>query len=117
MADGTSAADGASAADDASTDNTAAAGTAVATGGMTDVEIRVLGADAASLEEAQAALLTALSSRYAGARLVSLEDVSATGMPMVEVWAPLAGCLLGGYLPRHPLWHCQRRGGAGCLPV
>ena len=94
VADGTSAADGASAADDASTDNTAAAGTAVATGGMTDVEIRVLGADAASLEEAQAALLTALSSRYAGARLVSLEDVSATGMPMVEVWAPLAGCLL-----------------------
>ena len=78
VADGTSAADGASAADDASTDNTAAAGTAVATGGMTDVEIRVLGADAASLEEAQAALLTALSSRYAGARLVSLEDVSAT---------------------------------------
>ena len=58
VADGTSAADGASAADDASTDNTAAAGTAVATGGMTDVEIRVLGADAASLEEAQAALLT-----------------------------------------------------------
>ena len=77
--------------DGTATDETA---TAVAAGGMTDVEFRVLGADAASLEGAQEALLTALTSRYAGARFVSAQDVSAAGLPMAEVWAPLAGCLL-----------------------
>ena len=77
--------------DGTATDETA---TAVAVGGMTDVEFRVLGADAASLEGAQEALLTALTSRYAGARFVSAQDVSAGGLPMAEVWAPLAGCLL-----------------------
>lgn len=84
------------AADETVTDGTATdeAATAVAAGGMTDVEFRVLGADAASLEGAQEALLTALTSRYAGARFVSAQDVSAGGLPMAEVWAPLAGCLL-----------------------
>ena len=77
--------------DETATDETASA---VAVGGMTDVEFRVLGADAASLEGAQEALLTALTSRYAGARFVSAQDVSAAGLPMAEVWAPLAGCLL-----------------------
>ena len=77
--------------DGTATDETA---TAVAAGGMTDVEFRVLGADAASLEGAQEALLTALTSRYAGARFVSAQDVSAAGLPMAEVWALLAGCLL-----------------------
>lgn len=77
--------------DETATDGTA---TAVAAGGMTDVEFRVLGADAASLEGAQEALLTALTSRYAGARFVSAQDVSAAGLPMAEVWALLAGCLL-----------------------
>ena len=77
--------------DETATDETA---TAVAVGGMTDVEFRVLGADAASLEGAQEALLTALTSRYAGARFVSAQDVSAAGLPMAEVWALLAGCLL-----------------------
>ena len=82
--------------DETVTDETAADGTAsaVAAGGMTDVEFRVLGADAASLEGAQEALLTALTSRYAGARFVSAQDVSAAGLPMAEVWALLAGCLL-----------------------
>ncbi len=82
--------------DETVTDETAAddTATAVAAGGMTDVEFRVLGADAASLESAQEALLTALASRYAGARFVSAQDVSAGGLPMAEVWAPLAGCLL-----------------------
>lgn len=82
--------------DETVTDGTAAddTATAVAAGGMTDVEFRVLGADAASLEGAQEALLTALTSRYAGARFVSAQDVSAAGLPMAEVWAPLAGCLL-----------------------
>ena len=61
---------------------------------MTDVEIRVSGVDAASLESAQEALLTALSARYAGARLVFLENVSAHGLPMAEVWSALAGCAL-----------------------
>lgn len=84
------------AADETVTDGTATdeSATAVAAGGMTDVEFRVLGADAASLEGAQEALLTALTSRYAGARFVSAQDVSAAGLPMAEVWAPLAGCLL-----------------------
>ena len=84
------------AADETVTDGTATdeAATAVAAGGMTDVEFRVLGADAASLEGAQEALLTALTSRYAGARFVSAQDVSAAGLPMAEVWALLAGCLL-----------------------
>ena len=77
--------------DETATDETASA---VAVGGMTDVEFRVLGADAASLESAQEALLTALASRYAGARFVSAQDVSAGGLAMAEVWAPLAGCLL-----------------------
>ena len=77
--------------DETATDETASA---VAAGGMTDVEFRVLGADAASLEGAQEALLTALTSRYAGARFVSAQDVSAGGLAMAEVWAPLAGCLL-----------------------
>ena len=77
--------------DETATDETASA---VAVGGMTDVEFRVLGADAASLEGAQEALLTALTSRYAGARFVSAQDVSAGGLAMAEVWAPLAGCLL-----------------------
>ena len=82
--------------DETVTDETATDGTAsaVAAGGMTDVEFRVLGADAASLEGAQEALLTALTSRYAGARFVSAQDVSAAGLPMAEVWALLAGCLL-----------------------
>ena len=82
--------------DETATDETAAddTATAVAAGGMTDVEFRVLGADAASLEGAQEALLTALTSRYAGARFVSAQDISAAGLPMAEVWAPLAGCLL-----------------------
>ncbi len=82
--------------DETVTDGTATDGTAtaIAAGGMTDVEFRVLGADAASLEGAQEALLTALTSRYAGARFVSAQDVSAAGLPMAEVWAPLAGCLL-----------------------
>lgn len=90
------AADETAVADDTVTDETAAddTATAVAAGGMTDVEFRVLGADAASLEGAQEALLTALTSRYAGARFVSAQDVSAAGLPMAEVWALLAGCLL-----------------------
>ena len=75
------------AADETATDETAA-------GGMTDVEIRVLGADAGALEEAQASLTQALSGRYAGARLVSVEDVSAGGLPLSELWGLLAGCLL-----------------------
>lgn len=89
-------ADETAATDETVTDETAADGTAtaVAAGGMTDVEFRVLGADAASLESAQEALLTALTSRYAGARFVSAQDVSAAGLPMAEVWALLAGCLL-----------------------
>ena len=89
-------ADETAATDETVTDGTATDGTAsaVAAGGMTDVEFRVLGADAASLEGAQEALLTALTSRYAGARFVSAQDVSAAGLPMAEVWAPLAGCLL-----------------------
>ncbi len=89
-------ADETAATDETVTDGTATDGTstAVAVGGMTDVEFRVLGADAASLEGAQEALLTALTSRYAGARFVSAQDVSAAGLPMAEVWAPLAGCLL-----------------------
>ena len=89
-------ADETAATDETVTDGTATDGTAsaVAAGGMTDVEFRVLGADAASLEGAQEALLTALTSRYAGARFVSAQDVSAAGLPMAEVWALLAGCLL-----------------------
>lgn len=89
-------ADETAATDETVTDETAAddTATAVAAGGMTDVEFRVLGADAASLEGAQEALLTALTSRYAGARFVSAQDVSAAGLPMAEVWALLAGCLL-----------------------
>lgn len=89
-------ADETAATDETVTDGTATDGTAtaVAVGGMTDVEFRVLGADAASQEGAQEALLTALTSRYAGARFVSAQDVSAAGLPMAEVWAPLAGCLL-----------------------
>ena len=75
------------------TDETAAT-IETAAGGMTDVEIRVSGVDAASLESAQEALLTALSARYAGARLVFLENVSAHGLPMAEVWSALAGCAL-----------------------
>lgn len=89
-------ADETAATDETVTDGTATDGTAtaIAAGGMTDVEFRVLGADAASLESAQEALLTALTSRYAGARFVSAQDVSAAGLPMAEVWALLAGCLL-----------------------
>lgn len=89
-------ADETAATDETVTDGTATDGTAtaIAAGGMTDVEFRVLGADAASLEGAQEALLTALTSRYAGARFVSAQDVSAGGLPMAEVWAPLSGCLL-----------------------
>ena len=87
----------AAATDETATDEAAVTNgtaSAVAAGGMTDVEFRVLGADAASLESAQEALLTALTSRYAGARFVSAQDVSAGGLAMAEVWAPLAGCLL-----------------------
>ena len=89
-------ADETAATDETVTDETAADDTAsaVAAGGMTDVEFRVLGADAASQEGAQEALLTALTSRYAGARFVSAQDVSAAGLPMAEVWALLAGCLM-----------------------
>ena len=95
-ADETAVADETATTDETVTDGTATdeTATAVAAGGMTDVEFRVLGADAASLEGAQEALLTALTSRYAGARFVSAQDVSAAGLPMAEVWAPLAGCLL-----------------------
>ena len=89
-------ADETAATDETVTDETATdeSATAIAAGGMTDVEFRVLGADAASQEGAQEALLTALTSRYAGARFVSAQDVSAAGLPMAEVWALLAGCLL-----------------------
>lgn len=95
-ADETAVADETATTDETVTDGTATdeTATAVAAGGMTDVEFRVLGADAASLEGAQEALLTALTSRYAGARFVSAQDVSAAGLPMAEVWALLAGCLL-----------------------
>ena len=90
--DADEAAAGETAADETATGETA--GVAVAAGGMTDVEFRVLGADAASLAAAQEALDAALTARYPSARLVSVEDVSAHGMPLSEVWALLAGCLL-----------------------
>ena len=61
---------------------------------MTDVEFRVSGADAASLEGAQEALLTALSARYAGARLVFAEDADSDSLPATGFWALLAGCAL-----------------------
>ena len=95
--DADEAAAGETAADETAADETATgetAGVAVAAGGMTDVEFRVLGADAASLAAAQEALDAALTARYPSARLVSVEDVSAHGMPLSEVWALLAGCLL-----------------------
>ena len=85
------------AADDAAAGEAAADETAVdetAAGGMTDVEFRVSGADAASLEGAQEALLTALSARYAGARLVFAEDADSDSLPAAGFWALLAGCAL-----------------------
>ena len=90
------------AADDAAAGEAAADETAVdetadgeaAAGGMTDVEFRVSGADAASLEGAQEALLTALSARYAGARLVFAEDADSDSLPVAGFWALLAGCAL-----------------------
>ena len=90
----TSATGEASATDETATTDETTATDETAAGGMTDVEIRVSGVDAASLESAQEALLTALSARYAGARLVFLENVSAHGLPMAEVWSALAGCAL-----------------------
>ena len=96
------AADDEAAADDAAAGEAAADETAVdetadgeaAAGGMTDVEFRVSGADAASLEGAQEALLTALSARYAGARLVFAEDADSDSLPAACFWALLAGCAL-----------------------
>ena len=96
------AADDEAAADDAAAGEAAADETAVdetadgeaAAGGMTDVEFRVSGADAASLEGAQEALLTALSARYAGARLVFAEDADSASLPTAGFWALLAGCAL-----------------------
>ena len=96
------AADDEAAADDAAAGEAAADETAVdetadgeaAAGGMTDVEFRVSGADAASLEGAQEALLTALSARYAGARLVFAEDADSDSLPAAGFWALLAGCAL-----------------------
>ena len=62
---------------------------------MTDVEIRVPGADAAALEAAQEALTTALTARYANARLVSIQNVSAVGGAIgPAVLALLAACVL-----------------------
>ena len=95
-------ADDEAAADDAAAGEAAADETAVdetadgeaAAGGMTDVEFRVSGADAASLEGAQEALLTALSARYAGARLVFAEDADSDSLPAAGFWALLAGCAL-----------------------
>ena len=90
------AADG-TAADETAVDETAADDAAAgetAAGGMTDVEFRVSGADAASLEGAQEALLTALSARYAGARLVFAEDADSDSLPAAGFWALLAGCAL-----------------------
>ena len=92
--DETSATDETATTDETTATDEAAATIETAAGGMTDVEIRVSGVDAASLESAQEALLTALSARYAGARLVFLENVSAHGLPMAEVWSALAGCAL-----------------------
>ena len=92
--DETTATDETAATDETTATDEAAATIETAAGGMTDVEIRVSGVDAASLESAQEALLTALSARYAGARLVFLENVSAHGLPMAEVWSALAGCAL-----------------------
>ena len=91
------AADDEAAADDAAAGEAAADETAVdetAAGGMTDVEFRVSGADAASLEGAHEALLTALSARYAGARLVFAEDADSDSLPAAGFWALLAGCAL-----------------------
>ena len=90
------AADG-TAADETAVDETAADDAAAgetAAGGMTDVEFRVSGADASSLEGAQEALLTALSARYAGARLVFAEDADSDSLPAAGFWALLAGCAL-----------------------
>ena len=92
--DETSATDETATPDETTATDETAATIETAAGGMTDVEIRVSGVDAASLESAQEALLTALSARYAGARLVFLENVSAHGLPMAEVWSALAGCAL-----------------------
>ena len=86
------AAAGEAAADETAVDETADGETAA--GGMTDVEFRVSGADAASLEGAQEALLTALSARYAGARLVFAEDADSDSLPAAGFWALLAGCAL-----------------------
>lgn len=86
------AAAGEAAADETAVDETADGETAA--GGMTDVEFRVSGADAASLEGAQEALLTALSARYAGARLVFAEDADSDRLPAAGFWALLAGCAL-----------------------
>ena len=67
----------------------------VAAGSMTDVEIRVPGTDAAALEAAQEALTTALTARYANARLVSIQNVSAVGGAIgPAVLALLAACVL-----------------------
>ena len=91
------AAAGEAAADETAVDETAADDAAdgeAAAGGMTDVEFRVSGADAASLEGAQEALLTALSARYAGARLVFAEDADSDSLPAAGFWALLAGCAL-----------------------
>ncbi|HIQ83340.1 MAG TPA: hypothetical protein IAA52_09610 [Candidatus Pullichristensenella stercorigallinarum] len=83
------------AAETGTTGDAAETAATVAAGSMTDVEIRVPGADAAALEAAQEALTTALTARYANARLVSIQNVSAVGGAIgPAVLALLAACVL-----------------------
>ena len=83
------------AAETGTTGDAAETAATVAAGTMTDVEIRVPGADAAALEAAQEALTTALTARYANARLVSIQNVSAVGGAIgPAVLALLAACVL-----------------------
>ena len=83
------------AAETGTTGDAAETAATVAAGTMTDVEIRVPGADAAALEAAQEALTTALAARYANARLVSIQNVSAVGGAIgPAVLALLAACVL-----------------------
>lgn len=78
-----------------SANNAAETAATVAAGSMTDVEIRVPGTDAAALETAQEALTTALTARYANARLVSIQNVSAVSDAIgPAVLALLAACVL-----------------------
>lgn len=83
------------AAETETTSDAAETAATVAAGSMTDVEIRVPGTDAAALEAAQEALTTALTARYANARLVSIQNVSAVGGAIgPAVLALLAACVL-----------------------